>query len=39
MTTATTATDRNGLAQVLRHLKLSGMQQTLGAPCAFSADA
>jgi DNA replication protein DnaC len=34
MTTATTVTDRNGLAQVLRHLKLSGMLQTLDARLA-----
>jgi DNA replication protein DnaC len=34
MTTATTATDRNGLTQVLRALKLSGMLATLDARLA-----
>jgi DNA replication protein DnaC len=34
MTTAVTVTDRNGLAQVLRHLKLSGMLQTIDARLA-----
>ena len=34
MTRPVTVTDRTGLAQVLRHLKLSGMLQTLDARLA-----